>query len=127
MKIIIAITILKSFQIKGTLSMDYTDSHITWSFSFDSVTYLSHLATELILQKSIYYFAFPDYLVLRTLAEKTIPYLFILERSLLLSHQLCSETGMISISYPLVFRKSWSSIRNLSTRRQNVFEKNDQF
>lgn len=47
MKIIIGIKILKSSQIKGTLSMDLTGWHIVWTFSFDFVTYLSHFTVEL--------------------------------------------------------------------------------
>jgi len=71
--------------------------------------------------KSIYYFAFPDYLGLRPLVEKNILYFCILDRSLP-SHQFCFETGLTSIPYLLLFRRSWSSIRNLLLTRKNIFE-----
>lgn len=83
----------------------------------DSLTYFT---------KSIY-FEFPDYQGLRLLVERTVLYFCILDRSLLLSHQPCFETGLISIPYLFVFIRSWSSIRNLSLTRKNGFEEYDQF
>lgn len=50
-----------------------------------------------VFMRSIYYFAFPDYLVFKPLVEKTILYFCILDWSLLLSHQFCFESGLTSI------------------------------
>lgn len=75
MKTMTIIRIFKTLSDKRSLLLDYTGWHIAWKFSFDHLTFSFHIQQLNYFMKSGYYFASPDYIVLRSLAEKTALYI----------------------------------------------------
>lgn len=85
--------------------------------------FLSTFSSWTSCRKSRSYSASPTYIVLRPLAKKTTLYFHILDSYSATNFVLRHNWHL----YLLVFRTSWSSIRNLLLKIKNISEKNYHF